>query len=445
MTVFAAFVLFLIYLNVPAVAVREYGVPVMFGAAVSLLLVIPVIKAVLLRGDPVRLPGLLLAALVLLVVHAASAYFAVRPAESLDLVVEWALEGVLLMALIVNAFRTREDVFAAINAVIAAGAVMGAIVLLQQALGATDNNFFGFGQLDATIVGEDGSTQRRLAGAIGETNRFAQVMAVLIPVSAAMALTSTGPARVRYWIATGLITGGMALAFSRGAVVAMALAVPFALMFNILKLRHVAIGGLAAALLMLALPHYGERVLSIGEVAVQTLGLTSSGFRNADGAARGRMTEMKSTALVFADNPVLGAGPGMAQVHYEEYAPIVGGKVRPGQRQAHNLYLQLAAETGILGLAVFLIIIVYAFAGLERARKRLAPRDPKLWGAVCGMELALIIYLATSLFLHAAYIRYFWLLLGLCVVVSNADRLPVLVRLLGSMLAQTAHRIRTEQ
>ena len=99
----------------------------------------------------------------------------------------------------------------------------------------------------------------------------------------------------------------------------------------------------------------------------------------------------------------------------------------------------------MVGLGVFLVIIVYAFAGLERARKRLAARDPKLWAVVCGMELALIIYLATSLFLHAAYIRYFWLLLGLCVVVSSADRLPVLVRLLGSMLAETAQRIRTQQ
>ena len=38
-------------------------------------------------------------------------------------------------------------------------------------------------------------------------------MAVLIPVSAAMALCHEGAARIRYWIATGLITGGMALAF----------------------------------------------------------------------------------------------------------------------------------------------------------------------------------------------------------------------------------------
>ncbi len=445
MKIFAAVILFAIYLNVPAVAVREFGVPFMAGAALPLLLLIPFAHAILVRGEPLRLPGLLMVGFVLLLVHATSAYFAVRPDESFDRVMEWALEGVLLTALIVNVFRTRADAIAAVQAVVAAGAVMGAIVLLQQLLGATDSNFMGFGQLDAALVNDDGSLQRRLAGPIGETNRFAQVMAVLIPVSAALAITSQGAARLGYWGLTALITAGMALAFSRGVVVALALAVPFALLFNLLKLRHVLVGVFSALLLLLMLPSYAERVISIGDVAVQTLGLSPHGLRNADGAARGRLTEMKATAMVFADHPLLGAGPGMAQVLYQDYAPVVGGKVRPGEREAHNLYLQLAAETGIIGLILFATIIGFAFNGLERARKRLATKDHRLWGLACGLELALIIYLGTSLFLHSAYIRYLWMLLGLCVIVSSADRLPLLIRLLGRVLAETARSVRTRE
>lgn len=445
MKIFAALVLFVVYLNVPAVAVREYGAPFLAGAAIPLLLLIPLAHALFLRGEPLRLPGLLIAGVVLLLVHATSAYFSIRPDESFDRVIEWALEGVLLMALIVNVFRTRADAIAAVNAVVAAGAVMGGIVLLQQLSGATDGNFLGFGQLDAALVNDDGSLQRRLAGPIGETNRFAQVMAVLIPLAAALAITSRGAARLGYWVMTALIIGGMALAFSRGVIVALVIAVPFALLFNLLRLRHVVAGALGGLLLLLLLPHYAERVISIGEVAVQTLGLSPHGLRNADGAARGRLTEMKSTAMVFAEHPLIGAGPGMAQVLYADYAPVVGGKVRPGEREAHNLYLQLAAETGIVDLVVFTTIIGFAFSGLERARKRLAARDYRLWGIACGMELALIIYLGTSLFLHSAYVRYLWMLLGLCIVVSSADRLPLLVRLLGRMLAETVRRVRSQE
>jgi len=119
--------------------------------------------------------------------------------------------------------------------------------------------------------------------------------------------------------------------------------------------------------------------------------------------------------------------------------------VRPGTRRSHNLYLQLAAETGIAGLAAFAVVVAFAFAGLERERRRLLTRDRKLWAVVCGLELALIVYLTTSLFLHAAYVRYFWLLLGLCVVAAYAERVPVLIRLLGQVLTQAVERMRAQQ
>lgn len=445
MSALAAALLFIVYLNVPAVIVREYGFPFMVGAAIPLLLLIPIANAVLLRGEPLRLPRVVLAAAILLIVHALSAFNALYPNESLAVVIDWALEGVLLTALIVNAFRSRADVMAAANAVIAAGALMGAIVLMQQLMGATDHNLFGFGQLDAEMVDDSGETQRRLAGPIGETNRFAQVLAVLLPIAAALAVVSRGATSIAYGIAAGLIAGGMSLAFSRGVIVALVLATPFALLFRIVRMRHLAIGALAALLLLTALPHYRERVVSIGEVALQSIGLTPGGLRNADGAARGRLTEMKATLLLFMDYPILGAGPGMAEVHYADYAPIVGGKVRPGARESHNLYLQLAAETGIIGLIAFLAVVTFTFSGLERARRRFANRDLPLWALVCGMELALIVYLTTSLFLHAAYVRYFWLLLGLCVVTSSVERTPVLIRLLGQMLTQTARQVRAHQ
>lgn len=445
MNAFASFILFVVYLNVPAVAVREYGLPLMVGAALSLLLAVPVLSRVLLAGEPLRIPALLVAAAALVVLNGISALNATLPSESLSIVIDRALEGVLLAALIVNAFRTRADVISAINAVIAAAALMGAIVLVQQATGATDQTFFGFGQLDAEMTDDRGEVQRRLAGPIGETNRFAQIMAVLLPLAAALAVCSQGVSRFAYLVATMLIAGGMALAFSRGAIVALALALPFALLFRVLQFRHIVLGIVAASLLLLALPHYTERVASIGQVAAQTLGLSPGGLRNADGAARGRMTEMKATAMVFIDYPIFGAGPGMAEVHYPDYAPVVGGNVRPGTRKSHNLYLELAAETGLVGLIAFLAMILMVFVQLERARKRLANRDPLLWGIVCGLELGLIVYLMTSMFLHTAYVRYFWILLALCVVATHAERAPVLIQLLGRMLSQTAARMRAEQ
>ena len=148
--------------------------------------------------------------------------------------------------------------------------------------------------------------------------------------------------------------------------------------------------------------------------------------------------------MLFLDHPILGAGPGLARHYYQHYESLVGGKVRADTRRTHNLFLQLAAETGIVGLSAFLLVVALTFGGLERARRRLETTDRQLWGVVCGLELALIISLTTSLFLHAAYIRYFWLLLGLSAAATTHHGAPVLATLLERMLRQTADRIRAD-
>ena len=437
-------ILFLLYLNAPAVAVRIHGAPFILAALVPLALAIPVAYRVLLRGEPIRFPNVLLAAVVMLLLHAISALASARPYEAMDSLQTWLLEGVILALLISNAVRTRADVRWAAIAIVAAGAVMGAVAILQQLSGAEDQTFFGFAQLDAAISDTSGRLQRRLAGPIGETNRFAQIMAVLIPIAAGMAASSKGRERVLFWMATALIAAGMTFAFSRGAIVALALALPFAVLFRLVRLRHLAAAVVLSVCVLAALPHYAERVLSIGQVAMQSIGVGPVGLRNADGASRGRLTEMKAAGMLFMEHPVLGAGPGLAPHYYAHYAGLVGGKVRADQRRSHNLFLQLAAETGFIGLSAFLIVIAMTFRSLERARRRLETSDRQLWGIVCGLELALIISLTTSLFLHAAYIRYFWMLMGLSIAATAHHGAPVLATLLERMLRQMAERIRAD-
>lgn len=444
MIALTAGILFLIYLNAPAVAVRMHGAPFILAAVVPLALVIPVAHRVLVQNEELRFPKLLVAAVFMIILNTVSALMSISPHESIDTLQNWLIEGVLLALLIANAVRTSAELKAATVAIVCAGAVMGFVAVAQQVLGAADHPFFGLGQLDSEISDASGRLQYRLAGPIGETNRFAQIMAVLIPIAGSCALTSRGIRRACYGLATILIAGGVAFTFSRGAIVALVLAVPFALAFRMVQIRHVVLSIAAAACLLVAMPHYAERVFSIGDVAMKGLGLSSGGLRNTDGAARGRMTEMKSAALVFLDHPILGAGPGLAPRYYDDNAGVVGGKVRQGERRSHNLFLQLAAETGIVGLAAFGLVIAIAFQGLDRARRRLERSERELWGIVCGLEVALIISLATSLFLHAAYIRYFWVLLGLSVAASAQESAPALVRFLARMLRETAERIRAD-
>ena len=138
-----------------------------------------------------------------------------------------------------------------------------------------------------------------------------------------------------------------------------------------------------------------------------------AGAHQIDSSSKGRLTEMLAAGLVFVDHPILGAGPGMSRLLYREYGEIVGGRLRPGARMAHSLYLQIAAEHGMLGILAFAGMVTAAFVELQRTRKRLKKTQPEVSLLATGLMMSLVVYLASGMFLHAAYVRYFWLFLGI--------------------------------
>ena len=87
--------------------------------------------------------------------------------------------------------------------------------------------------------------------------------------------------------------------------------------------------------------------------------------------------------------------------------------VRAADRQAHNLYLETLAETGILGFITFMGAVIATFIQLARARAAALVRRPDLAAMATGFLLALFAYMATGIFLHLSYARYFWLILAL--------------------------------
>ena len=128
---------------------------------------------------------------------------------------------------------------------------------------------------------------------------------------------------------------------------------------------------------------------------------------------------------MFADHPLLGVGPGGFPLYYEEYAGRIGiqvherkragaGSGAASEREAHNIVLGIAADIGIVGVALFSAIFWLAFAGLLRARRRwLAERRPELADAAAALVVGLTGYLVAGLFLSLAFDRYLWLLLGM--------------------------------
>jgi O-antigen ligase len=126
-----------------------------------------------------------------------------------------------------------------------------------------------------------------------------------------------------------------------------------------------------------------------------------------------RATEAITAVLVFADHPILGVGPGRFPSYYRLYADDVGILVKQRDREAHDLYLGILAEEGIVGFVVFMGILGITLRDLIRVRRRWLKTRPDIAAMATGLLLSIVTYMTTGLFLHLSYARYFWLMLAL--------------------------------
>jgi hypothetical protein len=85
-------------------------------------------------------------------------------------------------------------------------------------------------------------------------------------------------------------------------------------------------------------------------------------FSDAHNPFRNRLTYWQVTASVIRERPILGVGLGQFREHYDALRPPDGPRVI----HAHNSYLELWAEMGLVGLLFWLGVVG---AALRRAHR----------------------------------------------------------------------------
>lgn len=409
----------IIFLNLPVIASRFFGVPYIVAAGSVLLLLIPFL------GNALRMrPLAITPALPLLFAYLAgllfSSVFSERP--STGAVMIFIAEGIILYLLLIGTVRTPIGLTRALWAILLAGGVMGAISLHQEATGSYASNYAGLAQIESrafTNVGDAAPTQvtaaeigrPRLAGPIGEKNRYAQVLLIALPIAIFLAFSQRR--RWLRWLAGGaslLMLAGILLTFSRGAAVALILVLMATAIVRRVRLTRLALAAAAALLVLTAVaPDYLLRLGTLSGVG----GLVFEEANDPDGAILGRTTENLAALLTFVDHPLTGVGPGrFSQDFVADYGNQLGIRhLEPG-REAHNLFLDVAANTGLVGLVPFLAIGWVTLAGLVRVRRKWLNRRDDYANIATGLLFSVGAYFVTGLFLHLSYERYFWLLIA---------------------------------
>ncbi len=402
----------LIYSNAPVVLSQFHDVPIAIAASVPLILAAPLAYDILVRHQKIILTPAMPWLAAYLVIQIVSTITARNTTDALSSLSTFLGEGIGLYLLITNTIRSTEVLRSVVWVLLLVGAFLGGLSFFQEITQTYNTSYFGFAQTEAAATGVTETGLARLAGPIGEKNRYAQIMLMLIP----LAVLQISAERSR-WLkvaalgCAALAAIAVALTFSRGAALAAGIIVVAMVALRYIRVSHLLAAAALVALVLIAVPAYGERLTSLADLGA-LLSDEPAGSAT-DNSLLSRATENLTALRVFADHPILGVGPGQFPDYYRDYADEIGVSVRAADRQAHNLYLGIAAETGILGLTAFLGAVAVTLFQLARARAQALASRPDLAAMAAGFMLALVAYLASGLFLHLSYARYFWLVLAL--------------------------------
>lgn len=420
-------VVFYIYANVGPVAMNYHGVPSYIAMGFPVLLTIPLISYLLLRREKLIITPVLYLILLLSVIYILGAVFSSDFTVASRKLIDFFLEGLLLYLFLTNVIRSPLMLKRVVWVLLISGALIGGLALYQQVTNTFDNNYGGFAQTqtDASfgtgvenLQGE--VRQQRLSGSIGEKNRFAQNMLMLVPLGLFQLLIYRSTwARILALLFTSLIIVGGALAFSRGGAVGFMLLILIMALLRYIKFYQLVILILGAYLVLWMFPQYGGRIATLSVFTDVASTESSAPLTEADGAIRGRATDIIASLLIFSDHPLVGVGPGMVQYYTQEYSRDLGLRYLTGNKEAHSLFPGMAAEAGILGLICFVLMLYITLRDLVRARKQWLESHPDWSYLATAFFLVLMSYIVTGLFLHMSYMRFFYLMLALAVVASS--------------------------
>lgn len=199
------------------------------------------------------------------------------------------------------------------------------------------------------------------------------------------------------WLVAGLITS-----FSQSSIAALLLgmAVLAAYRWDARSTAYVAISAVAiAAVFVLAAPpslHFG---------------LNGSGG-SASNATSGRTKLISGGLELFAESPLFGHGSGSFETEYKRHGHASAANATSA---SHTIPVTIAAEQGLAGLAVYVALLIAAFAVLLRGAGRSPPRI-----ALVACFAALVLHTFT----YADFLEdpATWILLAIGVALARAER-----------------------
>ena len=401
----------LVILHLSDVGTDFYGLPG-FSVPYGIFVVLVVgTRHLLLGEDRGGWFGLALAMTALVAVMSISALTATDQIQALESTVDLAKNG-FVAVLFVVLIREVADMRKVVWSLIIAASFLALLGIVDVAGDSVPGPLQGFAQAVEETVDEE-VVSTRAAGPIGDANFFGQLLIMMLPFALERAFRDQAwSRRIAAALASISIGWAVVLTYSRGAFFGLVVSVFLLLAWLRPSLKVLLVGASISAMVLLSMPTaYLERIGTLGQVA-----LIGSEQQAYDLSIQGRLSEMLVGLEMFHDHPVSGVGPGNYPGRYVEYSSSLGLDYRLEERQPHSLPIEVAAELGVLGMTWWLIGAVVLGRGLFRAR-RVAQSlgDQEMTHLVEVIVVSMAGFVTTAIFLHLAFARSFWMMVGIAV------------------------------
>jgi putative inorganic carbon (HCO3(-)) transporter len=218
-------------------------------------------------------------------------------------------------------------------------------------------------------------------------------------------------ARANATAAVAFCVVAVLLTASRGGLIALAVT----MLATLVLIRHWRVPAAIAAILIAFAGYYYYASIATQQQRDRLLTTTQGEQQTQEG----RTTIWHVGWRTFEANPILGVGDGnfgVSSRHYLLEPGAVGSsdKILRETPAAHNAYLQVAAELGIVGEVLFLGVVTACIgSALMAARdfERAGDRGMALYAS--ALAVSIIGYLAAAFFISEQQSKQRWLLLGL--------------------------------
>jgi O-antigen ligase len=135
-----------------------------------------------------------------------------------------------------------------------------------------------------------------------------------------------------------------------------------------------------------------------------------------DANANSRIAFWEIGMDMWKHNPVFGIGPGIFAFE------------NPFHMVSHSVYIQVLAESGLVGTLSWTVMLLLFFKVNWRTRKRMLASGPEgrrslEYCLALGLDLGMVGYLSSGAFLAVLYYPHFWILLSLSVALGKSAML----------------------